>query len=369
MKRMYTLIAILLVFLGFAYFKENGGLVKQRTPRIGVLTLMHHPALDQIYKGYVDELAREGYHNGKNIKIEYQNANGDQSNLKTMASKLVDDNSTVIFGITTPAAQAVANSTSRTPIVLGAVTDPRGAGLVKNNHHPGGNITGVSDQAPIKEQLGLIKQFMPHLKTLGVIYTSSDASAVAGYHQIVRECKQQGISLKAYSIANSNDLNQVSEQMLSQVDAVIVPTDNTIAGAMQTLVKNANAAKKPVFPAAGTMVKQGGVATYSVNQYDLGVRGAKMTVAVLKGKKPGNMPIEFVHHGEPVLNLKQAHKLGLKVPHHFEQEAQHEGVIYKWISSFPQSVKDYSGLSLVSASIWPLEFSTFVIWPLKGPSH
>lgn len=326
---MYTLIAIIVAFLMVAFFTENNQLRRQRVPKVGVLTLMHHPALDQIYKGYVDELAREGYHNGKNIKIEYQNANGDQSNLKTMAAKLVDDHASVIFGITTPAAQAVANSTSRTPIVLGAVTDPKGAGLVKNNQHPGGNITGVSDQAPINEQLRLIKEFMPHLKTLGVIYTSSDSSAVAGYHQIVRECKKMGINLKAYSIANSNDLNQVSEQMLSQVDAVIVPTDNTIAGAMQTLVKNANAANKPVFPAAGTMVKQGGVATYSVNQYDLGVRGAKMTVAILKGKKPANMPIEFVRHGEPILNLKQARKLGLNVPQHFEHEAKSKGVIYK----------------------------------------
>lgn len=328
-KRMYTLIAIILAFLGVAFFKENGGFVKQRVPRVGVLTLMHHPALDQIYKGYVHELAREGYHNGKNIHIEYENANGDQSNLKTMASKLVDDNSNVIFGITTPAAQAVANSTSKTPIVLGAVTDPKGAGLVKDNQHPGNNITGVSDQAPIKEQLGLIKEFMPHLKTLGVIYTSSDSSAVAGYHQIVRECKKMHINLKAYSIANSNDLNQVSEQMVSQVDAVIVPTDNTIAGAMQTLVKNANAANKPVFPAADTMVKQGGVATYSVNQYELGVRGAKMTAAILRGKNPGKMPIQFVKHGEPVLNLKQARKLGLHVPKHFEHEAATKGEIYK----------------------------------------
>lgn len=330
MKRMYTLITLLVAFLGVAFFTENGnGFIRQRTPHVGVLTLMHHTALDQIYKGYVDELAREGYHNGKNIKIEYQNANGDQSNLKTMASKLVNDNCNVIFGITTPAAQAVANSTNKTPIVLGAVTDPKGAGLVKNNQHPGGNISGVSDQAPIKEQLNLVKEFMPHLKTLGVIYTSSDASAVAGYHQISRECKRMGINLKSYSIANSNDLNQVSEQMLQQVDAVVVPTDNTIAGAMQTLVKNANAANKPVFPAAATMVKQGGVATYSVNQYQLGVRGAKMTVAILKGKKPANMPIEYVKHGEPVLNLKQARKLGLTVPKHFEHEAKTEGAIYQ----------------------------------------
>ena len=234
MKRMSAVIILLLGFLGIAFFTENGGVVKQRVPKVGVLTLMHHPALDQIYKGYVDELAKEGYHNGKNIKIEYENANGDQSNLKTMANTLTNNNPTVLFGITTPAAQALANSTTKTPIILGGVSNPQGAGLVKNNQHPGGNISGVSDLAPIHQQLTLIKQFVPNLKTLGVIYTSNDSSGVTGYHQIARECKKMNIKLKAYSISNSNDLNQVSQQMVSQVDAVIVPTDNTVAGAMQT---------------------------------------------------------------------------------------------------------------------------------------
>ncbi|WP_314737249.1 tryptophan ABC transporter substrate-binding protein [Limosilactobacillus urinaemulieris] len=329
MKRMSAVIILLLGFLGIAFFTENGGVVKQRVPKVGVLTLMHHPALDQIYKGFVDELAKEGYHNGKNIKIEYENANGDQSNLKTMANTLTNNNPTVLFGITTPAAQALANSTTKTPIILGGVSNPQGASLVKNNQYPGGNISGVSDLAPVHQQLTLIKQFVPNLKTLGVIYTSNDSSGVTGYHQIARECKKMNIKLKAYSISNSNDLNQVSQQMVSQVDAVIVPTDNTVAGAMQTLVKNADAANKPVFPATDTMVKQGGVATYSVNQYKLGVMGAKMTVKVLKGKKVGNLPVEYVRRGEPVLNLKQAQKLHLQIPAQFEHEAQTKGEVYK----------------------------------------
>lgn len=329
MKRMSAVIILLLGFLGIAFFTENGGVVKQRVPKVGVLTLMHHPALDQIYKGYVDELAKEGYHNGKNIKIEYENANGDQSNLKTMANTLTNNNPTVLFGITTPAAQALANSTTKTPIILGGVSNPQGAGLVNNNQHPGGNISGVSDLAPVHQQLTLIKQFVPNLKTLGVIYTSNDSSGVTGYHQIARECKKMNIKLKAYSISNSNDLNQVSQQMVSRVDAVIVPTDNTVAGAMQTLVKNADAANKPVFPATDTMVKQGGVATYSVNQYKLGVMGAKMTVKVLKGKKVGNLPVEYVRRGEPVLNLKQAQKLHLQIPAQFDHEAQTKGEVYK----------------------------------------
>lgn len=291
---------------------------------------MHHPALDQIYKGFVDELAKEGYKDGKNVTIEYQNAQGDQSNLKTMATKLVNDHSTVLFGITTPASQALANATTKIPIVLGAVTDPKGAGLIKNDKKPGGNITGISNQAPVADQLHLVHQFMPNAKTLGIIYTSSDPSAESEHKQFVAQAKKMGLNLKSYSIANSNDLDQVSQQMLSEVDAVIVPTDNTIAGAMQTLVKNADAANKPVFPAADTMVKDGGVATYSINQYKLGVAGAKVVVAILKGKaKPETTAIEYIRHGEPVLNLKQANKLGLKVPKAFEKAAEDHGEVFK----------------------------------------
>lgn len=329
MKRMYTLIVILLAFLGVAFFRESGGTVAKREPHVGVLQLMHHPALDQIYKGFLHGMAEEGYHKGKNIKIDYQNAQGDQSNLKTMANKLVNDNENVIFTITTPAAQAVANSTKKTPIILGAVTNPKGSGLVKDNKHPGGNITGVSDQAPIKQQFKLYREFMPHAKSFGIIYTSSDNSASTEEELFVKEAKREHVTLKPYSIANSNDLNQVSQQALAQNDAVIIPTDNTIAGAMQTLVKNANAVKKPVFPAADTMVKQGGVATYGINQYQLGVKGGQATARVLKGKKPSTTPIKFIRKGEPVLNEKQAKKLGIHVPAHFKHEAEKHGEVFK----------------------------------------
>ncbi|MDF4030127.1 tryptophan ABC transporter substrate-binding protein [Lactobacillus delbrueckii] len=326
MKKVLAAFAAIYLFLAVALFINiKPAAQKSKEVRVGVLTLMRHPALDEIYRGYKAGLAKSGY----KIKIDYQNANNDQSNLKTMAEKLVNNQDQVLFGITTPSSQALANATKKKPIVLGAVTDPKGAGLVKNNKHPGGNITGVSDRAPIKQQLKLIQRFLPRLKPLGIIYTSSDSSAVSGYKQIVSYCKQMGINYKAYSISNSNDLNQVSQQMLTQVDAVIVPTDNTIAGAMQTLVKNANAAKKPVFPAAGTMVKDGGLATYSVDQYQLGLIGAKMTVQILQGKKPGNMAIRYVEHGTPYLNLKEAKKLGTKVPASFLKEAKSKGTIYK----------------------------------------
>ncbi len=332
MKKSYAIsgvIVVLLVVLGFAFFAQNKP-QKQSKPTIGILQLMSHPALDAIHQGIIKGLEDEGYQPGKNIKIDFQNAQNDQSNLKTMSAKFKNENADLTIGIATPSAQALANAITNKPVILGAITDPKGAGLVKNNEKPGGNITGVSDQAPLNEQLQLIKKFMPHMKTLGIIYTSSDDSAVAQYKMFTKLCKQQKINLKAYSIANTNDLTQVAAQAASKVDAIYVPTDNTIAGAMQTLVGAANKAKIPVFPSVDTMVKDGGVATYSIDQYQLGVATGKMTADILKGKaKPSTTPIKFFRHGKLIVNEKQAKMLGLKIPASILKEAQQKGEIVK----------------------------------------
>lgn len=331
MKRLYGLIAILVIFLGFAFVSESHKEAAQtkEVPTVGILQLLSHPALDAIHKGIIHGLAEEGYHVNKNIKIDFQNAENDQSNLKTMSARFVNEDANAMIGIATPAAQALANASSSTPIVLGAITDPKGAHLVKSNTHPGNNVTRVSDQAPLASQLKLIQKIMPNMKTLGIIYTSSDDSATAQYHQFAALCKKEHVRLKAYSIANTNDLNQVSQEMVSQVDAVYVPTDNTVASAMQTLVATATAKKVPVFPAVDTMVKAGGLATLSINQYQLGVTTGKMTAAILKGKKPADTPIHFVRKGEMTINLKTAKQLGITLPDSVIKEAKQHGEVYR----------------------------------------
>lgn len=332
MKKKYLISGVVLIFvviLGFAFFQGQQKQKTQAKPTVGILQLMSHPALDAIHKGIIHGLEEEGYKPGKNIKIDFQNAQNDQSNLKTMSTKFANEDADLSIGIATPSAQALANTITHKPVILGAITDPKGAGLVKNNTKPGGNITGVSDQAPLKEQLNMIKQFMPKMKTLGIIYTSSDDSAVAQYKMFVKLCKQENVHLKAYSIANTNDLTQVAEQAVRSVDAIYVPTDNTIAGAMQTLVGAANNAKVPVFPAVDTMVKEGGVAT------------GKMSAQILKGKKkPSSTPIKFFRHGKLIINEKQANKLGIKIPANLLKEAQQKGELIKWVLSYQPSARD-----------------------------
>lgn len=331
MKRMLGFIAVIVIFLGYAFFTETNSQVIQKgqVKEVGLLQLMDQPALKQIQKGIYAGLEESGYKVGKNLKVDYQNAQGNQSNLKTMSEKFVNENVDLAIGITTPASISLANATSSTPILMGAVTDPKGAELVQNLNQPEKNITGVSDQAPLEEQLGLIKELMPKMKTLGIIYTSSDNSAVTQYKKFKKLADAAGVKTKAYSISNSNDLNQVSQTMVQEVDAVFVPTDNTIAGAMSTLIKNADAAKVPVFPTVDSMVKDGGVATYSVNQYKLGVLTGQMAAKILKGQKVKNTPVEFIKHGDLTINTKQAAKLGVKIPAKLLAEAEKNGEVFK----------------------------------------
>lgn len=328
MKRMLTLIAALLVFLGIAATQPQK-VKTAKVPLVGILQPVAHPALDAIRKGVVKGLADEGYVVGKNVRVDFKNAQGDQSNLKTMATGLVDAPASVLVGIATPAAQSFANATTKTPIVLGAVTDPKGANLVKDNAHPGGNITGVSDQAPIKAQLALIKTIQPTAKVLGVVATSSDDSAQAQVKQLLPLAKAQGFTVKRYAISNTNDLSQIASQMAQSVDAIFVPTDNTIASAMQTLVAAADAKKVPIYPTVDTMVQQGGLATRGLDQTQLGVATGKMVAQILKGKKPATMPIHFETSGKLIVNLKQAEALGIQIPSELLKEAQTKGQVIK----------------------------------------
>lgn len=128
---------------------------------------MTHPALNEIHQGFVAGLKEYGYTPGKNIKIDFQNAQGDQSNLKTMSTKFVNENVSLMAGIATPAAQALANvAGKKTPVILAGITNPSGSGLVKTDKHPGANITGTSGESPLQKQLALLKKYCLMLKKL-----------------------------------------------------------------------------------------------------------------------------------------------------------------------------------------------------------
>ena len=309
-KRLTVVVSLLAIYLIGAFFvnqKETNS--KKETVTVGVLQFVSHPALDEIYKGVEEGLKENGYDKGKNLEIIFQNGQADQSKLAIMSQQLVQKKADVLIGIATPAAQALANTTQEIPIILGAITDPVSAGLVKDNQKPGGNITGVSDQSPLSAQMDLLKELIPAAKKIGILYASSEENS----RYQVAEAK--GLTVKTYAVPSSNEIAQTVQVMTKETDVIYIPTDNTIANAMQTVVGEANRTKTPIIPSVDTMVEQGGLATVGINQHALGVQAGKMAAEVLSGKsQPATTPIYTFNTGDTIINEKQAQKLGITIP-------------------------------------------------------
>ena len=326
-NKIFVAFAVLLVcVLGYGFFSSKKGedtkKVDNKEVKVGVLQLLSHPALDQIYKGLEDGLKKEGYEVGKNLKIDLQNAQGDQSNLASMGQKLVTDNNDILVGITTPATLSLSNATKDKPIIMGGITYPVEAGLIKTEDKPGNNITGVSDRTPIKQQLEIMKKVLPNMKKVGILYTASEDNSVKQAQEAEKLAKELGLEVKVSTVANTNDIQQVTESLASQTDAIFVPIDNTIASAMATVVKVTDAKKIPVFPSADTMVADGGLLGLGVDQYQIGVETAKVVAKVLKGADTKDMPIVLANEGVIYLNEAKAKQLGIEIPKEIKDKAK-----------------------------------------------
>ena len=288
---------------------------EQKKFKIGIVQLVEHPALDAAYKGFVDGLKDAGFVAGQNITLSYENAQGEQPNCQTIATKLVNDKSDLILAIATPAAQAVANATKDIPILVTAVTDPADAKLVASNEKPGGNVTGTSDLTPVDEQMKLLKQLLPSAKKVGLLYCSSESNSKFQIEIAKKSAAALGLETVEATVSNSNEIQQVTQSLVGKVDAIYSPTDNMIAAGMATVSMVAQQAKKPVIVGESGMVDKGGLATYGINYYDLGQLTAKQAVKILKdGAKPADMPIEYSKNCTLSLNKDAAAKIGLTIP-------------------------------------------------------
>ncbi len=308
-------IAVLALATVFAFTGCTKKKAENKKYKIGIIQLVEHSALDANYKGFVDGLAEAGFVDGQNITIDYQNAQGDQSNCVTIAQKLINDHDDLIFAIATPAAQAVANLTQDIPVLISSVTDPESAKLVASNAAPGNNVTGTSDLTPCAAQIKLLKKIVPNAKTVGMLFCSSEQNS---YFQIAlaeKACEEIGLEYVTATVSNSNEIQQVTQSLCGKVDAIYSPTDNMIAAGMSLVAQVANENGIPTIVGEEGMVDAGGLATYGINYYELGKQTAKMAVEVLKdGKKPADMPIQYLDTCDLKINNETASKLGITIP-------------------------------------------------------
>lgn len=289
---------------------------------VGVLQFVSHESLDEIYRGIKKGLKEEGYKEGDNLTINFMNAEANQNQVQKMSEKLTADGNDALIGIATPAAQGLANATKDIPLIMGAVTDPIGANLVKNLKQPGGNITGVSDATPVGDSVEVIEAITPAAKTIGVLYASSEDNSLSQVKAFTRAAEKAGYKVVPYAVPSTNEIASTVDAMLPRVDVVWTPVDNTIASAFPTVAEAASAAKKPVYTSVERMVAQGGIASVSLSQYDLGVATGKMTAAILNGADPAETPVEIFSEATIVVNQKSADKLGLTLPQDLLDKAE-----------------------------------------------
>lgn len=289
--------------------------------KIGIVQILEHPSLNTIRESIIKELEANGYKDGQNIRIDYQNAQNELTNLKTISQKFVRNKYDLIIAIATPSAQTVKNETSEIPIIFSACTDPVGAGIVTNLEKPGGNVTGTSDAVSAEMIMELARKITPGIKTIGALYNLSEPNSVSVINDLKDYAGKNGLTVVEATVTSTADIQQAVNSLTGKSDAIFVPIDNTVASAMKVVAETATKAGIPVYVGADSMVKDGGLATYGINYEILGKETAKMAIEVLNGKNPGDIPVKLMTDMDIYINQDTASKLGINIPQDILSEA------------------------------------------------
>ncbi|MCL2402629.1 MAG: ABC transporter substrate-binding protein [Coriobacteriia bacterium] len=287
----------------------------QQVFRIGIVQPIEHPALDDVYRGFLAELADQGYIEGENLELDFQNAQGDSATLSTIADRFVNQDKDLVLSIGTGPSQTMAAKTTTMPILGAAITSFTVAELVDSNEVPGGNVTGTSDMAPVVKQTELLMELLPDAQTVGFIYNSSEANSVEQVSLIKAELESRGLDTREVAVTNTNEVQQAMASLTRDVDVIYTPTDNTIASAMAMVGEISLESGVPVIPGASTMVEEGGLATAGVDYYELGRVTALMAIDLLHGADPATMPVRIMtEESTIVINGEVAEALGIEIP-------------------------------------------------------
>ncbi len=292
-----------------------------RAVRIGVIQYAVNPSLDNCYTGFKKGMEESGYKIGGNLTVDFQNAQADPSNAATIAKNMVTKKYDMLMAIATPAAMAAygAAKTTNTPVVFTSVVDPLASGLVKTLQKPGGNCTGSSDVLPLEDQMKMIRAFLPKAKRIGVLHTTSEMNSTACLKKFQTLAPKYGFEIVDIDVTGSSDVEPAVKSLIAKgVDCINNFTDNNVVNHLPALLQAANQANIPIFGSEVEQVKDGCLASVSIDFVSLGEETGKMAAKILDGKaQPASMPVYVVDFGKPVYNKAVLEKLNMKLPEGF----------------------------------------------------
>lgn len=316
MKKSVLIFACIMVLL-------SGSLAYAGAYRISVSQFVEHPALDAVLKGFQDYLKAHSI----NVQFHIHNAQANMATANQIGHQIVGEKPDMILAIATPTAQACAQALKKsphmqkTPLLFTAVTDPVSAGLVKNLQKPGGNITGVSDMLPVAHHLAMVKDFLPKIKRLGFLYNAGEVNSKILVPLFQKEAAKMGVEIEEAAISKSSDVYQAVKSLVGKVDAVYIPTDNTVVSALESAIKVCEQNKLPLFNADVDSVKRGSIAAMGFDYYRHGYQTGALAERVLKGADPGLTPVEFQNELQLHINTQAAEKMGVTIPEQLLKKA------------------------------------------------
>ena len=296
----------------------------EKTYTIGISQFAEHGSLDNCREGFIEGLKEEGLEEGKNLKIVTNNADADTGTAAQIADQFVADKVDMICAIATPSAQAAYNAAMETdiPVVYTAVTNPVAAELANDDKSPVGNVTGTSDELPVEAQLKMIREILPDAKTIGILYTTSEANSVYSIEQYEKLADKYGFKIEKTGITNTSEIQLAASDLLGKVDCLTNLTDNTVVSALPTVLGLANEKGIPVFGSEIEQVKLGCLAAEGIEYTQLGKDTGKMAAKILKGEASASeMDYELITESSLYVNEKVAENLGITVPDTMKERA------------------------------------------------
>ena len=278
---------------------------------VAVTAIVEHPALDSARDGILDALNEAGYKQGENLKWQYQSAQGNTGTAAQIARKFIGDKADVLVGIATPTAQALVAGTRQIPVVFTAVTDPVQAQLTPSWEASGTNVTGVSDVLELDKQIELIKEIVPEVKKIGMVYNPGEANSVAVVEAFKKLLPEHGLELVEAAAPRTVDVRNAALSLAGKVDVIYTNTDNNVVSAYEALAKVGNDTKTPLIASDTDSVKRGAIAALGVDYRDLGQQTGRIIVRILNGEEPGSIAPQTSENLQLFINVTAAEKQGV----------------------------------------------------------
>lgn len=316
MKKALTMITAMVMAAALcscAGTATNGG---AEVYKVGVTQISDHPSLDNCREGFVEGLEQEGYIEGENLEIDFQSAQDVPAAASQIAQNFASTGKDLVCGIATPSAQALYTVCyeKNIPVIFNAVSDPVAAKLAKSETEAMDGITGVSDALPVADQLALIRAILPDAKTIGILYTTSEANSVSTLETYKKLAGEYGFEIVEAGVGTKAEIPQAADILLSKVDCISNMTDNAVVASLSVVLEKANAAKIPVFGSEEEQVKNGCVASAGLDYFTLGVQAGKMAARVLGGEDVSAIPYETLKESKITVNPTVAEALGITIP-------------------------------------------------------